>query len=200
MLPERYGVDIIWRAHGHWWGIQRKEIGDFLASVTDGRLAREVAQMKQLEGAWIALEGKQQFTIDGTLQNSKWGKAVTREQFIGMQLSLGDQGIHIVNTKDQHDTAYHAQVIAAWTMKDEHKSFMRRPGPVAQWGKATDRDWALHFLQGFDGLGLEKCKAILDHFGRVPFAWDVTEEELMEVAGIGKTLARRLINAFKYGG
>ncbi len=197
MLPERYGVDIAWRAHGDWWGIQRKEIGDFLASVQDGRLAREIAQMQQLKGAWLALEGKQQFTIDGVLQTGKWGKQVSREQFIGMQLSLMARHIHIIHTKDQKDTAYHARVLANWSLKPEHKSFLRRPGPIAQWGNISDRDWALHFLQGFDGLGIEKCRAILDHFERVPFAWDVTEEELLEVPGIGKTLARRLVNAFK---
>lgn len=195
MLPERFGCDILWRAQGDWWGIQRKELADFIASIQDGRLAREVSMMRPLPMKFVIIEGKVQYTTDDLLMYNKRSSRVTRQQFIGMQVSLMDIGVNVMYSRDQHDTADQARIIAGWSMKGEHKSLMRRPGPTPQWGHATDHDWALHLLQGFDGLGIEKCKAILNHFGGVPMDWSCTEQELMQVPGIGKTLARRMINA-----
>ena len=89
------------------------------------------------------------------------------------------------------------RALADWSMKDRHNSMMRRPGPQTPWGSVTDEDWALHLLQSFDGLGLEKARALKKHFGGVPMNWACTEEELRDVPGIGKVLAARLIGALK---
>jgi ERCC4-type nuclease len=195
MLPERYGCDVLWRAKGEWWGVQRKELSDFIASVQDGRLAREIAMMKSLPMRFVIIEGKIQYTSDDELMFNKRSQRIQRNQFYGMQLSLMAMGVDIIFSHNHADTARWCRDIARWSMKDGHKSLLRRPGPVSVWGTANDEDWALHLLQGFDGLGIEKCKAIMKHFGGVPMDWSCTEEQLMEVPGIGKTLARRMINA-----
>lgn len=200
MLPEKHGCDVLWRAQDGWWGVQRKELADFIASVQDGRLAREVAMMKEVAMKIVVIEGRIQYTSDDMLivgKRGNHGQGVTRSQFLGMQFSLMAMDVHIAFTRDQADTAQWVSVLARWSMKPRHTSMMRRPGPVSMWGTVGDEDWALHFLQGFDGMGIEKCKAILKHFGGVPMDWSVTEKELREVPGIGKTLAARLMNALR---
>ena len=201
MLPERYGCDILWRARGEWWGVQRKEIKDFLASVQDGRLAREIAMMKPLPMSVVVIEGKIRYTTDGTLMIGKWQADTTRTQLEGMIMSLMQKGVHTVWTDDTKDTARWTRTFATWSLKKRHASLERRPGPANPWGHISDEDWAVHLLQGFDGLGSEKARAIVNHFGGVPISWDCDEKALLQVPGIGKVLARRLINALdSHGG
>lgn len=195
MLPERYGCDVLWRAHDEWWGVQRKELADFIASVQDGRLAREVAQMKALPLSVVVIEGRIQYTSEDELMYNKRSQRITRGQFYGMQLSLWNMGVHIGFAADQADTARWIREFARWSVKGKHSSLLRRPGPVSMWGNASDEDWAAHLLQGFDGLGLEKAKAIINHFGGVPLDWTCTKEEMMKVPGIGKIMAERMMNA-----
>jgi ERCC4-type nuclease len=199
MLPERHGCDILWRARGEWWGVQRKEIKDFIASIQDGRLAREVAMMKRLPIKVVIIEGRLKFTTDGTLLIGKWTSDITRTQLEGMVMSLMEREVHVVWTDDTKDTARWTRTFAGWSQKPRHHALSRRPGPVSPWGHVSDEDWAVHLLQGFDGLGSEKARAIVRHYGGVPFSWSVTERELMEVPGIGKVLARRLIAALEHG-
>jgi len=195
MLPERYGCDVFWRARGEWWGVQRKEVKDFIASIQDGRLAREVAMMQPLPIPVVVLEGKLRYTTDGTLMVNKWSSNITRTQLDGMIMSLMEKGIHTVWTETTVDTARWVRSFAQWSMKARHGSLVRRPGPTSPWGSVTNEDWAVHFLQGIDGLGSEKARAIVRHFGGVPMSWDVTEKQLREVEGIGPTIARRMISA-----
>lgn len=195
MLPERYGCDVFWRARGEWWGVQRKEIKDFIASIQDGRLAREVAMMKPLPIAVVVIEGRIKWSTDGVLMVGNWSTSVTRAQYEGMIMSLMSKQVHVVHTQDTRDTARWTRQFAQWSTKARHASLDRRPGPVSPWGHISDEDWAVHFLQGIDGLGSEKARAVVKHFGKVPIAWEVTEQELMAVKGIGKVLARKMLNA-----
>lgn len=200
MLPEKYGCDVLWRARGSWWGVQRKEIKDFLASIQDGRLAREVAMMAPLPIKVVVIEGRVKYTTSGTLMIGKWSSDVTRTQLEGMVMSLMEKGVHVVWTEDTRDTARWTRSFAQWSTKKRHAALSRRPGPTSPWGHISNEDWAVHLLQGFDGLGSEKARAIVRHFGGVPFSWSVSEAELMEVPGVGKVLARRLMNALKLDG
>ena len=197
MLPENKGCDVVWHVNGTWWGVQRKEIADFIASVQDGRLAREIAQMRaaELPIMVVVIEGRVQFTNDGHLMLGQRQTRVTKSQYNSMQWSLMDLGVHVSYTDSAYGTAEYIGGLARWSMKKTHNSMMRRPGPVAPWGKVMNEDWALHLLQSFDGLGLDRARAVLKHFGGVPLDWTVTEKELMQVPGIGKVLATRMYQA-----
>lgn len=192
MFPEKHGCDIMWRAQRQWWGVQRKEIKDFIASIQDGRLGKEVAQMKNLPIKVVIIEGKITWTNGGTLMAGRWETKVNRTQYEGMIMSLMKEGVHVVWTENTKDTARWVTNFAGWSAKERHSSLRRRPGPSTPWGHVSDEDWAVHLLQGFDGLGSEKARAIVKHFGKVPLGWEVTEEELRGVPGIGKVLAHRL--------
>lgn len=198
-LPEQYGCDIIWRAHDEWWGIQRKEIKDFIASYIDGRLAKEVGQMRgNLSLPIVCIEGKINWSIEGHLMLSNYGQKVSRQQYHGMLFSLGYEGVTVMYSKDQEETADLALDLAHWSQKESHVGLQRRPGATANavWGKASNRDWALHLLQGFPGIGPGVAADIIDHFGKVPLQWNVTVSELLKVPGIGPARAKALVEAF----
>lgn len=202
-LPEKRGVDILFPAGGRMVGVQRKEVHDLVASVRDGRLHREVQMMAgclasgpgRLGVAVLVVEGRFTWTVDGEWVEQGW--RWTRRQHRGLLWSVRSKGIWVETTTDAHDTADLCRDLEAWAKKDRHQSLDHRPGPVGAWGKATTREYALHLLQGFDGVGPGLAGRIVDHFGRLPIGWLVTASELEEVAGIGKVRAKRLIGALE---
>lgn len=203
-LPEARGVDVCWRARGAWWGVQRKRFDDFVASMIGGRLSKEVAQMRgdgNSDGVvlpMLVVEGVVRWTGDGELIGWDSHTHITRDQFEGRLFSLALDGVHVIQTKDLTDTRDLVKRFEKWTRKANHTSNALRPGPIVPWGKAGNRDWALHLLQSFPGMGVDRSVAVLETFGRVPMQWDVSEAEMMKVKGLGKKTVRAMYGAFEH--
>lgn len=189
--PEKLGADVLFTSpiFGS-VGVQRKEITDLIASVADGRLERELGQMKSLGLAVLVIEGRLNWTVDGSLMStSSW----TLAQHRGLLWSVQSRGYWIGSTDGLTDTCSYISSFATWATKSRHNSLSTRPKAKGQWGFATNRDWALHLLQSFNGIGVEVAGRIYDHFGGVPIAWTVDERDLQQIPGIGATKADRLI-------
>lgn len=191
-LPERYGVDILWRARGSFCGAQRKEVSDLLASVADGRLAKEVQQMDLLKVRFLIVEGTVRFTTDDVLLKT-FGRPWTGQQYRSVLRGVAAKGVIVEHTASLTDTARRIPELIRWTSK-EHRSLQKRPGPAAAWGKADNRDFQLHLLQGLPGMGPELAERILEHIG-MPFGWAVSREELLQVPGIGKKKVEAIFQA-----
>ena len=194
IMPERFGCDVLWPVNGAWWGIQRKELRDFIASVQDGRLAKELGQMKQTVMPTVIIEGQVRFT-DDKLQLGRHGTTVTEKQYRGMVYSMARMGVQVLHTGTHSGTATEVEYLIGWSAKDRHNSLLRRPGPVGRWGKADSREYQEHLLQGVVGVGPELAGRIIDKFGGVPLQWTVTVDDLMTIEGIGKTKAKSMIEA-----
>lgn len=197
-LPERYGCDVLWVSErlGGLAGVQRKEIGDLVASVQDGRLAKEMGQMTPLVAKVLVVEGRPRWSTDGVLMLdswTRWDKASHRS----LLRSVQNKGVWIEMTEDPADTVGAVLGLKKWLEKERHTALDSRPKPKGPWGTASDRDWSLHLLQSFAGIGPVQAAAILDHFGKVPLRWEVTVAELLEVKGIGKVRAEGLIAALE---
>lgn len=188
--PEQMGVDFLWSADGVWFGAQRKAIPDLLASAQDGRLSKELAQMKPRIAAGsfravLIVEGVVQWTNTGEMLGSTHGRSWSRSSWLGLLWSVRDAGVWVEHSKSVADTSAVLDMLEAWSLKEKHSTAERRPGPVVAWGKAGNRDWQVHFLQGLPGVGAETAKAILDAVG-MPFGWRVGREDVLRVKGVGK--------------
>lgn len=196
-VPEDYGADMLdfCRAGDvvRVVGIQRKEWKDLLASVGDGRLAKEVQQLSRCDIAVVVIEGRLAWTADGTLVKG-YGPEWTRQQIWGLMWSLQDQGIWVMTTGSPTETADLARALVAWARKPKHQSLHARgPRPRGVWGtRADETTMAAWVLQGFPPLGVGLARAVVEHLG-MPLQWTVSEEELRRVPGIGKKKARQLI-------
>lgn len=192
-LPESFGCDFLIPCPVGMVGVQRKEIHDLIASRGDGRLARELAQMKQLDIAILLVEGRLKWSSDGVLTSSrsKW----TRAQHLGLLFSIQSTGIWVNSSDSLTESREYLQLLEGWMMKATHKGIMTRPKPTTLWGTRTDRDWAIHAIQSVDGVGPEMAGRIFDKFG-LPFECKVTVAELMTVDGIGKGRAEKIVRAF----
>src|SRR5215472_11777188 len=81
-VPELYGADfLMYGPKIGRVGVQRKEINDFVASIRDDRLAKEVAQLKSLNVGMLVLEGGVEWTNDGSLLSTR--SPLSRAQFLG---------------------------------------------------------------------------------------------------------------------
>lgn len=193
MRPEHFGADVLWLSRLGLVGVQRKEISDFLASVMDGRLSQQVAQMQGLDIRVLALEGRLHWTTDGTLV-STWGQTWTKRQHRSFLWSMRHAGVWVDWTDGLSDTIDLVKDLELWSKKRDHTSLQKRPAARGDWGKPSSREWMIHFLQSFDGIGPVQAGRIIDSFeGQVPLAWTVDQKELEMVPGIGKKKAENMI-------
>lgn len=191
--PERLGCDFYLPRFEA--GVQRKRLDDLIHSVQQGdRLYREVAQMASLKAAVLVVERLPKWTTDGEMLGS-WG-SWTRAQHYGLLWSVRAKGVWVDWTPNEQGTADWLRMFEKWLKKDRHTVLERRPGPDVPWGKPDSKDYQRHLLMGVDGVGPELSKGIVERFGRVPWKWDCTMGELMEVDGIGKATAERLMGVF----
>jgi ERCC4-type nuclease len=185
---EEYGADFLIVGEAGIVGLQRKEFpGDFLSSVTDGRLHTVVMRLTATTLPIVLLEGSPQWTQDGGLLNA-YGPDMKRSTLRAMEWSLFVAGIRVQWSDDLDDTADYIRSLAKWWAKDTHTGFSTRPGPGREdeFGRPkAPREWGMHVLQGFDGIGPSLAGRIYDKFNRIPLRWDVTKGELSDVHGLG---------------
>lgn len=194
LVPENYGCDVLIHSASYGpVGVQRKEINDLVSSLRDGRLGRQLIAMKQLDLTVLLLEGKPRWTADGSLiGNTNY----TRTQHLGVTWSVQSRGIWIASTDSLDDTIAWLSLFQKWCAKVRKTSSLEsRPKGRDEFGKDVQgRDFAIHLLQSFPGVGREVAGNVVDHFGGVPFQWNVTEEELYEVKGLGKGRVKKLFS------
>jgi len=184
-VTEKYGADFIILSplFGR-VGVQRKEIRDLVASLHDGRVEREIWQQKGLDQAIWLIEGNLQWTQDGQSLLSETRLTYTKTNHLGVILSLLSNGCWVLNSASLQDSIVLLSSLNRWLMKKKHTSLLRRPSASRQIaGDLTDQ--RIHVMQGFNGFGYEKAKAVVEYFKGLPFVMLV---DLTEVAGVGPRL------------
>lgn len=192
--PEKYGADFMFFAHKQWVGIQRKEISDLIASLADGRLSREVAQMQSLDQRVLLVEGQVRFTNDGEMMDRPFGQKLTEKQWKGLLWSVRAKDIWVDYTADTDGTISWLSWFESWFKRDRHSSLDRRPGPLSLWGTPTNEDYQRHLVMGLPGVGPEIAGRIVEKYG-VPFGWRITYEDLLTIDGIGPKKAKSIWEA-----
>lgn len=194
LLPERYGADVLHidRDYGR-LAIQRKTYIDFLASLYDGRLTREVTVLRTVEYPVLMLELWPEWTSDGHMleeYNSRMTKARLRNLLRSVSII---NGIHVERTDDINDTATAIVEMVKW-YTGSHISLDTRPKRTRRddWGKVDSKSAKLFILQGFPGIGSVLAEQILDHFGKLPLGWSCTKDEMREVQNIGEKRVEQL--------
>ena len=198
--PEEYGCDILILGKGRRIGVQRKKFPeDFVSSLSDGRLERQLPLMTNLSHRIIVLEGYGSWTSDGELimPQSFNRHQLTRKSFQGLLFSIMFQfQIPVLQVADIDATVETLEILEAWAKKKKHTSLSQRPGPKKDsFGSVSEKAMASHIMQGFPGVGVGTAGDIIEHFGGVPLVWTVTQDELLEVKGVGKVTVERLMKS-----
>jgi ERCC4-type nuclease len=156
---------------------ERKTSEDFLQSIVDGRLFRQLKGMKAYKHPILIIEGDLEF-------NRIHPNAVR-----GAIASIATEfSVPIVWTKNQLETAEMLYTIAKREQLEKKKSIAIRTKKKAK---------SMNQLQEFLVAGLPKistatAKKLLKHFKTPEKLFIASESELMAVNGIGKELAKQI--------
>jgi len=157
--------------------VERKEHSDFIGSIIDGRIFEQSQRMKaEFEKPIFIIEGSSNRNI--SVNALKAAVATLATNF----------GASLISTKNPKDTA----LTIFWLAKKEQQGAGR--GISIKVGKKAkdERKLQEQIVCGLPGVSTVICKRLLEHFGSIEDVFSATEEDLREVEGIGKKLAKRI--------
>ncbi len=160
---------------------ERKTIDDFAHSIVDGRLFRQATSL-----AHIQMPTRIALIVEGSF--SKCSVDVSRGSMQGALISLSLVfGIPVLRSTGIEETAK-LIVFAAKQLADRDQGAIvwRQRKPKKAWTRR------LHILQGLPGIGRDRAKKLLEHFGSVQQCLTASSTELCEVEGIGPKTAQEI--------
>lgn len=161
-------------------GVERKTASDFLSSIVDGRLFKQMNELKQFKKPLLILEGNPLLGSDRKIHPNAIRGALA-------SVSI-DYGVPIVMTENPLETAEMLLAIAKREQLDRKKSVALRGRKKA--GSMNQRQELL--IAGLPQINTQTAKKLLKHFGSPQGVFTATEQELMETEGIGPKMARRI--------
>ena len=151
--------------------IERKTISDFISSMINGRLLKQLEELKQFENKLLIIEGisKQEIYTD---ENS----GVNANAIRGFLLSiLLKHKIPIIFTKDSEDTAKFIDVLSRKKAKDVKLNAGK---------KILNKKEQMQFIiEGFPGIGPKSSKELLKKFSSIQNIINAPIEDLKQILG-----------------
>lgn len=161
---------------------ERKE-GDFSPSVYDRRLARQLTAMREAaEFSFLVITRSWEDVKEDLAK-----RGVSEEVLIGIVASCCVSGYPPLFIPNGFDATRLMQRIALKADDDRHRLYVPRPS------KPEPKGYAVAMIEALPGVGKVMAKKLLKHFGSVRMLTDASEEDLMQVAGIGSTLSQRIL-------
>jgi ERCC4-related helicase len=162
-------------------GVERKDVNDFLESLIDGKLFKQIAQLRNnYSRPILILEGENLLTKRNISHNAIFGSLAS---------ITVDYGIPILTTKDGLETADLLNIIARREQREEKKAVAVR-GEKPQ---MSIKERQQFIVEGLPNVSVVIAKRLLLHFGSIRDIANATEEELMKIRGIGKNIASDII-------
>lgn len=151
--------------------IERKTISDFISSIINGRLLKQIEELKQFENKLLIIEGiseQEIYTDDDSGMNAN--------AIRGFLLSIVlKHKIPLIFTQSAEDTAKFISVISKKKAKEI---------PLNAKKKTLNKKEQLQFIiEGFPGIGPKKSKELLKKFGTVQNVINAPIEDLKKILG-----------------
>ncbi|MFX1272231.1 MAG: DEAD/DEAH box helicase [Promethearchaeota archaeon] len=160
--------------------VERKESGDFIQSLIDGRL---FVQLSALRSSYrrpvLIIEGEQLIGL----------RAVNPASIYGALASIAIRiQVPTLWTRNAEETANVLYRLAHLEQVGAKKTLRTRSGDA----RATDAEALEYVLSGFPGVDTVISRAILSEFGTLESVFSASEKELQSVKGVGKKIASRI--------
>ena len=194
VLCEGLGADIIASTPKGLLGVQRKETpSDFLASLEDGRLCRELPLLVNgVDLPILLLEGRFSFDADNHLRIGSRPTRYTRQGISNLIRSISYcSGLSIEYSTSLTDTPSVVKELIDFLGR-EHKSLLKRPNLQGLWGKPTANEAMGYFYQGVPGIGVVLSQSLMKVFPAPADLINASLEDLKALPQIGKQRAERL--------
>lgn len=190
-------------------GIERKTIGDFIQSMTTGRLSGHQLPglVNSYSHVYIIVEGLWRANRESGLleiwQGSGWGantygcrRYMCSSIWNYMTSIEVSSGASIRTTGSMKETCQLITSLQSWWSKPFHKHHgMEVLANVCPTGTFAKPSMVRKIAAQLPGIGWERSKAVIGTFGTVAEMVDATKEEWMEIEGIGKRIAENVVIA-----
>lgn len=198
---EEYGADFLLSTNRGLVGIQRKKFpGDFLASIQDGRLVKELAQLRELEFRIILLEGKPRYTKDGVLLNGRRHSAYTRTGFRNLCRSLQYvEGCYIEWSSNIPDTIAVLKELQGYFDKGLHASLHARHRFESKLFVPSRQERLQFFYQGLPAISVVRSIKLSEVYESPIDLFNAEISDLSKIHGIGKNIATGIYNFIRKG-
>ncbi len=159
--------------------VERKVSEDFLQSIVDGRLFRQINEMKKYEKPLIIIEGNHVMNNERNIHPNAIRGAIA---------SIVENAVPIIWTRNQLETAEMLLTLAKREQLGKKASLAIR---------TKKRTRSASELQEFIVSGLPQvsgktARKLLKHFGSPERVFAASESELRQVEGIGEVMAKRI--------
>lgn len=140
--------------------IERKSFPDFIASVIDGRLKRQIKEIKQYPNQLLIIEktGELSPQLKGTVLSA-----------------LIDHKIPLLFTKNEEETAEYIRLLSK---REKHPTKIN-PTKI----NLSDNERLLYILQGFPKIGPKRSKRLLEKFKTLRKIFNSNKEDLIPLVG-----------------
>lgn len=159
--------------------IERKTASDFISSMINKRLLRQLEELQQFKKAFLIVEGNL-FDQDFENENALRGMLLA---------TILDYNIPIIYTEDYQDTAKFITTLIKRIQKGKIEiglKFKRKAYSLAEQQQII--------IEGLPSVGPSLAKALLKKFKTIRALANADEEELCNVEKIGKKKARIIRN------
>ncbi len=170
----------------NWLLVERKTLPDLVVSLRDGRLFSQAVRLVNSDFPRMAL------LLEGTspnLADSKMRREALQGALLHLSLFLG---LPVLRSRSPEETA-RLILYAARQGRTVATGSLPRPGRRPKGRVALQR----YILQGMPGVGPERARQLLAHFGTVEAVITADTDELMAVSGIGPGTARAIHEAVR---
>lgn len=165
--------------------VERKTLKDAMASIRDRRLFRQLRDLSQYENPILVI-----------IYENKWKdfyyyrSNYVHKQYMGMLTTIlaSFPKVSIVHLEDKNEFV---DFIVSLDKKIKEDKKSSRPAPFMRKPK-TMQERKENCLSPIEGLGIPKTKTLLEKYNSINKLSNASEEELMEIEGIGKKLASNI--------
>ena len=167
--------------------IERKTVNDFISSMINKRLIRQLEEIQQYENRLLIIEGteEQELYNDEAYKENK-SEGINPNAIRGMILSIILRyKVPIILTKTAEDTAKFISLIA----KKQEKESSLNPKKKAR----NKKEQQQYILEGFPGIGAKTAKKLLKEFKSIKDIINTDEQELKKILGKKSTSFKSLI-------
>ncbi len=158
--------------------VERKTASDFISSIINKRLFRQLEEIKQFEKALLIIEGD--------LYETGFNENAIRGMLLSIML---DYNIPVIFTADYDETAAFLASIVKRDGKKKNEIGLRAKKRVHSLSEQQQM-----IIEGLPSVGPNIAKALLRKFKTIKKLVNANEEELLEVEKIGKKKAKIIKN------
>jgi len=166
-------------------GVERKTVSDFINSMINKRLLRQLEELKQFDKKLLIIEGIEEQELYNDDPEGMNGNAIR-----GMLLYVSlEANCPIILTKDYEDTARFLYLIA--------KRMEKKKVPISLHSKKKNlnfKEQKQYIIESFPQVGPATAKKLLKKFGTIKNIANASEEDLKEVLKSKASFFKKLLD------